>query len=507
MLAMKKHLRFICLAMVALFCLSAVACAQSNDDTTVDTTTAQAAVENTPAEETTTASDEETTAPQKLSALPDDLDFEGATVNFLYWNDVERPEFFADSMTGDNVNDAIYQRNLNVEDRLKVQLNYIGEKGNVSNSDNFLKKVQNSFNAGAKEFDILASHSRTGGVVAAGGMAMDLLDIDDSYIDLSMPWWPESITETATIGDKMYFISGDISTNTLHFMYGVYYNADQITALGLEDPTPLALDGKWTLDKMIAMSENLYQDNNGNEKKDFGDTFGLTTLYFHADSFYSGAGMRWIDKDANGNTIVSPDYSSEKAINLAEKLAAWFNTNDCYTENNNANTYNTFSQGRALFAQNRIYIADNTHASGLNNASFKYGVVPIPKYEESQERYYTTVGNPFTLYEIMLGCDKTEMATAVLECLGEEGYNLTTPAIFEVNMKYKYSSNDQTAQAFDLIRSNIIFDLGRLFGAKLSTMSEIYSKACINNQSWATASKANSRMVERLLGKLLESFE
>ena len=223
---MKKHLRFICFAMVALFCLSAVACAQSNDDTPADTTTSQAVADNTP-EDTTTAAADETTAPTKLSSLPEDLDFEGATVNFLYWDDVERPEFFSEGMTGDNVNDAIYQRNLNVEDRLKVKLNYIGEKGNVSNSDNFLKKVQNSFNAGEKAYDILASHSRTGGVVAAGGMAMDLLDIDDSYIDLSMPWWPESITETATIGDKMYFISGDISTNTLHFMYGVYYNTDR----------------------------------------------------------------------------------------------------------------------------------------------------------------------------------------------------------------------------------------------------------------------------------------
>ena len=502
---MKKYLRLICLTMLALFCLSAVACAQSNDDPTVETTTAQAVADNTPTDDTSTVV-EETTAPQKLTSLPDDLTFGGETVTFLYWKDVERPEFFTDGMNADNVNDAIYQRNLNVEDRLKVKLEYIGEAGNVGNCDNFLKKVQNSFNAG-EVYDILASHSRTGGVVAAGGMAMDLLSIDDSYIDLEMPWWPQSLIDTATIGDKMYFISGDISTNTLHFMYGVYYNADQIVTLGLEDPTDLALDGTWTLNKLIAMSENLYQDNNGNDKKDFGDSFGLTTLYYHADSFYSGAGMRWIDKDANGVTRISPDYASEKAINLAEKLAAWFNTNDCYTENNNANTYNTFSQGRSLFAQNRIYIADNMHSSGLNNATFKYGVVPIPKYEETQERYYTTVGNPFTLYEIMTGCEKTERATAVLECLGEEGYNLTTPAIFEVNMKYKYSSDDRTAQAFDIIRSSIVFDLGRIFGENLNKMSEVYSKACIANQSWASSAKASNKMTERLLAKLLESFE
>ena len=504
---MKKTSRILCVLLAVLCCLTVAACATpSEDDNTIETTTPAAdAAQTTPAPvgDQTTAGTEEVTPGFDLSSL----DYGQKTVTFLYWEDVERPEFFVEGQTGDNVTDAIFERNLNVETMLNIKLEYIGTKGNVSNSDNFLKKVQNSFNAGEKAYDILASHSRTGGVVAAAGMAKDMLSIDDSYLDFEMPWWPETMIDTATISNKMYFISGDISTNTLHFMYGVYYNADMITNLQLDDPTPIALDGKWTLDKMIAMSENLYQDLNDDGKKNFGDAFGMTTLYFHADSFYSGAGMTWIDKDSSGTPRVSPDYTSEKAINLAETLAEWFNTNDCFTENNNANTYNTFSAGNALFAQNRIYIADNAHASGLNNAPFTYGVVPIPKYDENQERYYTTVGNPFTLYEIMLDCEETEMVTATIEALAQQGYELTTPAIFEVNMKYKYSANDQTSQVFDIIRSSIVFDLGRIFGANLSTMSEIYSKTCINNQSWATAAAGQSKMVGRMLNKLLESFD
>ncbi|MBQ9079966.1 MAG: extracellular solute-binding protein [Clostridia bacterium] len=501
---MKTQLRIVCMMLVVLMCITAVACAQPSDDTE-DTTTA-APFDNTPSGETE-SSPAETQPDSVSSSIPDELDFGNDTVTFLYWDDVERAEFFADGITGDNVNDAIYQRNINVEENLGVTLKYIGEPGNVNNSDGFLKHVQNSFNAGEREYDILASHSRTGGVVAAAGMAMDLADIDDSYIDTSKPWWPSSMVDTATIGDKMYFISGDISTNTLHFMYGVYYNMDMITNLGLEDPTDLALSYDWTLDKMIAMSANLYQDLNNDGKKGYGDAFGLTTLYYHADSFYSAAGMSWIDKDANGELRVSPDYTSEKAINLAEKLAAWFGTSDCYTENNNKNTYTIFADGNSLFAQNRIYIADSAHDSGLNSADFKYGVVPVPMYDENQDEYYTTVGNPFTLYEVMVNCDKTEMTTAVLECLAEQGYNLTTPAIFEVNMKYKYSLYDKTAQAFDLIRNGIVFDLGRIFGENLNKMSEVYSRTCIEGQSWATAAASQSRVIERLLNNLVESFE
>ncbi len=503
---MKKSSRILCVLLAALCCLTVAACATPSDNDTNETTPADGAADTTPAPsggDNTTDPGEDVTPGFDLSTL----DFGQKTATILYWDDVERPEFFVEGQTGDNVIDAIFERNVTVESMLDVKLEFIGEKGNVNNSSTYLKKVQNSFNAGEKVFDILASHSRTGGIVAAGGMAMDLMSIDDSYLDFEMPWWPSTMVDTATIGNKMYFVSGDISTNTLHFMYGVYYNADMITDLQLDDPTAIALNGKWTLDKMIAMTENLYQDLNDDGKKNLGDAFGMTTLYFHADSFYTGAGMSWIDKDSDGLPRVSPDYTSEKAINLAETLAAWFNTNVCYTENNDPNTSSIFSAGNSLFAQNRIFIADNAHSSGLNNAPFTYGVVPVPKYDESQDRYYTTVGNPFTLYEIMLDCEETDMATAVLEALGQQGYQLTTPAIFEVNMKYKYSATNETSQVFDIIRSSIVFDLGRIFGANLNKMSEIYSKACINNQSWASTSAGQGKLVVRSLNKLMESFD
>ncbi len=491
---MKKFLRLISLLLCLILSVAAVSCAKTgeNSETTAGSTL--------PESESLTS---ETTL--EYACLPV-IDFGGQLINILYWQDVERPEFFVQELTGDIVGDAIYERNMNIENRLNIKLNFIGTPGNVGNSDEYLKVVSNSFNAGEKNYDILASHSRTGAVVAAGGMAMDILGVENSYLDFDQPWWPETLIDTATIGNKMYFVSGDISTNTLHFMYGIYYNADLITNNALEDPTALALAGNWTLDKLISMSSNFYTDLNGNNKKDYGDFFGLTTLFFHADSFYFGSGMKCIEKSNETTLCISPDFYSEKAINLADKLGDWFALNCCYTENNNANTYKTFSAGNALFAQNRIYIADSSHDSGLNKATFKYGLVPVPKYDENQDRYYTTVGNPFTLYEIMTNCDKATEVSAVLECWAGEAYRKTTPAIFEINMKCKYAQNEETSQIFDIIRGAIVFDLGRIFGAKLSTMSEIYSNACIANNSWATIVAAQKKVLGKQLDALVKSF-
>ncbi|MBR5602509.1 MAG: hypothetical protein IKW24_07730, partial [Clostridia bacterium] len=43
--------------------------------------------------------------------LPKDLNYEGEEVCVLYWSDVENPEFEQETVTGDNVRDAIYDRN------------------------------------------------------------------------------------------------------------------------------------------------------------------------------------------------------------------------------------------------------------------------------------------------------------------------------------------------------------------------------------------------------------
>ena len=52
--------------------------------------------------------------------LPKDLNYEGEEVTMLYWSDVENPEFEQETVTGDNVRDAIYDRNNQVEDRLNI---------------------------------------------------------------------------------------------------------------------------------------------------------------------------------------------------------------------------------------------------------------------------------------------------------------------------------------------------------------------------------------------------
>lgn len=434
-----------------------------------------------------------------LDELPADLRFDGERLGILTWTEVEMPEFDVKEITGEIVNDAIYQRNEIVKERLGLDIEWYDTKGNAQNTANYLKVAQNSFNSGDGAYDIYAAYSRSTGLVAANGLCYNLNHVD--YLDLEKPWWPERLTETCTINGKLFFISGDISTNLLHFMYGVYYNRDMIADYQLTDPTEYVQNGTWTQDKMIEMTQGLYADLNNDGKADPDDRYGMTSVYWHLDALYTGAGMRLVEPNDDKTLIVSRDFVGEKAIDYVDKLKAWVASDD-FQAGENGSYEDTFVNGNCLFSLNRMYLADRK----LRDVSFTYGIVPAPKYDEQQQDYITVMGHPFTLYAITRDCKDPDRAAAFLEAMSSAGYRLTTPAIFETNMKVKYSENSTMAAMFDTIRAGVDFDLGRIFSDNLNYMPELIAKAIWGNQNWASMAKINDKLLTTQLARIVEQI-
>jgi hypothetical protein len=157
---------------------------------------------------------------------------------------------------------------------------------------------------------------------------------------------------------------------------------------------------------------------------------------------------------------------------------------------------------------------DGQYAGGtgpLREVDWEFGILPTPLYDENQEEYITLLGNPITLWCVMANAKDPQMSTAVLECMASEAYRKTSPALFENNMKYRYTPDvagkGDGARMFDIIRTNINFDLGRLFSDSLSYMSEMPSDAAANRTSWATIMKQQKVALTRAMKTLNTSLE
>lgn len=498
--------RLVCLLLVALMLLPIAACGNPQDDDTSkpDETTPAADVGA-----TTTPADSEvvTEAPSNTDEkgyLKDDLDptlnFNDKEFTLLYWSDREHEEFYVETQTGDLVDDAIYDRNIAVEDRLGIRFNYMTEKGNASNVDVFTNKVNNSISAGDHAYDLVAAHSYTIGKCATQNLLFNLAEVE--HIDFDKPWWPDKLISQATINDKLFFVSGDISANVIYMMYVTFFNKKMLENYNLEDPYKLVEDGKWTIDKQFAMCENVYTDLNSNGTKDIGDQYGQYTYTLHLDSFLWGSDIVILDT-TDEIPEFSEDFLGEKTLNLQEKVRTFFNnTNDGYLLTVNSTVHQYFGQGISLFWNDRC-----RQAITFSSQEISYGIIPIPKYDEAQENFATLLGNPFSLYGVPKDSLDTEMAGAVIECMASESYRTISPALYEVALKAKYSQDDIASKMFDIAKSSVVFDLGRILSSSLGGPASTWQNAISGGGAWTTMVRSMSKPWKTRLNALLKVFE
>ena len=466
-----KFYRQICavLALLIISC-SVIACAETG---TLSETTA-------PAQSTQANVTAETTAESEkldkdgflMDELSDTLDFGGKSVTVLAWDGQSYEEFDTDSQNGETINDALYNRNAMVEERLGVSLEFIKTKGGSSDVDAYVIQVTNDVMAGSGEFDMLAAYSRTIAMCAHSGLTEDLMKTP--YIDLDKPWWPESLQSQSIINDKLYYCSGDLTMSLFHNLPVIYFNKTLAEQYSLTDDMlyKLVLDGKWTLAKMMELSVGSYKDLNGDGIRGDEDQYGYMGQTTQVQPLFWGCGMTAIDvKD--GQMSVSENFTGEKMHNLLGTILSWlYESGDArYSSKGNA----SFSDGRLLFFQN---VASYTMTKFNEVPGLEFGILPCPKADETQENYSSIMGNTVTLYALPDNVDNPEMCGAVLECMSSEGYRKLSPAIYETSMKVKYAPDATTAMMYDLIRGSAFFDNGRIFS---SVLGDLFT-GTINNQ-------------------------
>jgi hypothetical protein len=167
-------------------------------------------------------------------------------------------------------------------------------------------------------------------------------------------------------------------------------------------------------------------------------------------------------------------------------------------------SYNVFKEGRGLFTSHELTFAV-TH---LRDAAFTYGIVPYPKYDDAQENYVTITSFPYTLFGIPMDAKNPEMSAAVMEAMASESYRTVSPALFENAFKVKYAQDEQSSLMYDIIRSTVSFDFGRVFNNDLNSLTySLFRNAIVQqNTNWASTVKANEKPLTKMLQKLTESL-
>lgn len=165
-----RNRRLLALLLAALLLATSCATTGETNETTADTSVS---------DETTETVESET---QIADSLPD-MDLAGYTYRMsINGNDERRAQTFVEELTGETINDAVYNQRITVEERFNAKI-VMAELIDTADS---LTSHKNSIVAGDDAFDLLQGHDISMAQMSLEGLFYDLYTLP--YLDFTKPW-------------------------------------------------------------------------------------------------------------------------------------------------------------------------------------------------------------------------------------------------------------------------------------------------------------------------------
>ena len=405
-------------------------------------------------------------------------------------------ELWVEEITNDPVKDSVYNRNAAVCDILGLK-----EIIQVSaeDQDELQQKVNVMVGSGDQTYDIVAASVAYGTPMINQGLMYNLYDNGiDTYLDAEKPWWSQYWIEQAEMGDRLYCITGAPALSLTRLMFVMYYNKDLGAELQVEDMYTVVDEGRWTIDYLNELIPDMYRSLNGDDVRDEEDQYGLAINHYeNCDMFWSAFDMTMISKDEDG-WFEMDTTGKEKISNAFEKVF--------YLIRENPGTYDTvdtkgFDVGRDMFASgNLLFTAlhlSYAESQELRNMQDEYGILPIPKYDERQDNYYTYAHDPYTVFMVPKTVANPEMSGAVLETMAYESYKTVQPTYYDIVLKGRYANDPQSRKMLDTITQNVKVDPAWIYGRQLALPAASVFRDLIydGKKSFATAYAKQERML------------
>ncbi|MCL2814282.1 MAG: hypothetical protein FWD23_06755 [Oscillospiraceae bacterium] len=406
--------------------------------------------------------DPENTATEKITYDVPEMDCGGYEFKAIvregwtiYWYCVD---VFAEAENGEPVNDAVYRRNRMLEDKFNINISEIRQSDVSGFSEKLIK-------SGSDDFDVMFPTLTGAGAMIQQGYLLNLYNVP--YLDFDKPWWNKTANDSLTSGHKLYAGVGNITTMTNDATWVCLFNKEIVRDMGLPDHYQMVKDGKWTIDILHENAIKATKDLNGDGELTPEDQWGAIGQYESSYCLFAASGQFIVEKDENDypSLVLNNDrtiYALDKVIDLMTDKTCYINADDYTSKYENVwidITTNAFAESRCLYLITNIEIVKNLRSMEAN-----FGILPLPKSDETQEKYYNTMqyGNASCM-ALPVTASNLERTGAIVEAWAAESVDTLTRAYYDINLKSKNARDNESEEMLDLIFSTRVIDQGMFF--------------------------------------------
>jgi len=459
---------------------------------------------NTAAATTMLASSMPTGTTAYTANVPDE-DYGGAsfTVSFTDYHTSQggvwdHRDIVAENMTGDSINDAVYQRNQDIDQKFNVNVTGIQ---NTATTDTLVKKTVAS---GDGTYDLFMPVLNEYNTSAMKGYFVNLATVQ--YLDFSQPWWDSNCEANLKIADRLYGMEGDLTIMDKDATTALVFNKTLLQNLGLDSPYDMVRNGTWTLDSFGTMVKSFSKDVNGDGKMDSNDAYGYLYERDSVMGMYGACNQRIAQPNTSGGIDLTIGTQASMTtftdiFNLIYDKDHCENVMIAYTDAMfPTSMVQQFADNRGLFMWIRMGDCYNLRA-----ATTDFGILPQPKADANQTQYFSSV-NPYVASTICIPTSVSDISrtAVILEALSAESKNLLQPAYYDVVLDTKTLRDDDSKQMLDIIYSNRIYDIGDIF--TLGNMSDVIQETMTYKNDIASFIAKHQNAANTAITKLVNAY-
>lgn len=399
--------------------------------------------------------------------------------------------YLAEEENGNEINDAVFERNALAEDWTGAEINFVGSTRTSSGADQGLEtnQIRTWIQSGDTTYDAYVHVQHTGmPTLIEEGMFANWNDIP--YINIENPWWYSNVERDICFGDKVFCMTGDYNLDSFSNTACLIFNKSMCDELDLEYPYQMVFDGTWTHDKFIDYIKKSTKDLNGDGKMTYqDDRYGFSGWqYEQLPAIFVAYGGECLVKD--DDNLPKLNIDNELTYTIVDKMLEIFDLEGaCYIGVSDGSGLDNkmFNEGRLMFNDSFF-----EHVPGTRSIeNMDIGFIPYPKLDESQEHYYSRTANVSGLTYIPVTNNDLETTGAVLETLAYFSGDTILSTYFDIILTIKSTRDVESEQMIPIIKNSSRFmdQIIGFSGSEIVTAkagNTLSSRIASNKDVWET---------------------
>ena len=432
--------------------------------------------------------------------FPEGADFGGQAMRIITQDrsDWAWSSMMAEELTGDPINDAIYNRNAAVEQGLNVVITEF----HISDAPGTARRA---ILAGSDDYEVVFTDSSQSGTLASQGMFLNLHYVPG--LELDAPWWNQNAHESAELLGKLYFTTSDANLVTNDAIWVVYFNQQIRQDLQLDCPYEHVRNGTWTMEVFYNMARASAIDLDGDGVWTAADQWGISTHNLGFLAFFIGQGERLTRLDDNGEPyLIQPDERFVSAFYNAHRLMDQTGGLFLHAQGNFPGRTADIGHARLTFMANMSLFATEvlSHARVFREMEADFGLLPHPKYDVHQENYYTFMIDTVPAFGIPVTVRDPETVGIFMEAMTGVSAETIIPAYYEISLHTRFTRDEDSVEMLDIIREGRIFDLAVLYN--WGSFYGTFISHGVSNPNPMTIYERHGARVATMIERTLESF-